>query len=103
MGLNPIRILGGSNVANCPITTKTMRTILYTTGVVDCESGVHRWRIKSLHDSIGSASVCGNYEMSLDKYPADGYVIVAEDDCHYVIQSSLPGTVSFIPELGAFK
>ena len=81
-----------------------MRTILYTTGVVDCESGAsHRWRIKTLHDSIGSANVCGNYEMSLDKYPADGYVIVAEDDCHYVIESSLPGNVSFVPELGAFK
>ena len=81
-----------------------MQTILYTTGVIDCDSGVsHRWRIKTLHDCIGSANECGNYEMSLDKYPADGFVIVAAKDCHHVITSSLPGNVTFIPELGAFK
>ena len=81
-----------------------MRTILYTTGTTHCDSGVdHRWRIKTLHDSIGQAIVCGNYEMLRDKYPADGYVIVAEEDCNHIVQSSLPGNVSFIPELGAFK
>jgi len=88
----------------CSITTENMRTILYTTGTINCESGVdHRWRIKTLHDSIGEATVCGNYEMSLDNYPADGYVIVADEDCNHIVQSLLPGNVSFIPELGAFK
>ena len=90
--------------ANCSITTMNMRTILYTTGTINCESGVdHRWRIKTLHDSIEEATVCGNYSMSLDNCPADGYVIVAIEDCNHIVQSLLPGNVSFLPELGAFK
>lgn len=90
--------------ATCSITTENMRTILYTTGTINCESGVdHRWRIKTLHDSIGEATVIGNYSMSLDNCPADGYVIVAIEDCNHIVQSLLPGNVSFIPELGAFK
>lgn len=81
-----------------------MRSILYATGVVDLESGgSHRWRIKTIHDSISQAEVCANYELTQPKYPADGFVIVAEEDPNYVIESFLPGTVSFIPELGAFK
>ena len=81
-----------------------MRTILYTTGTINCESGVdHRWRIKTLHDSIEEATVCGNYSMSLDNCPADGYVIVAIEDCNHIVQSLLTGNVSFLPELGAFK
>ena len=104
VGLIPIRILASSNVGICSITTKNMRTILYTTGTINCESGVdHRWRIKTLHDSIGEATVIGNYSMSLDNCPADGYVIVAIEDCNHIVQSLLPGNVSFLPELGAFK
>ena len=81
-----------------------MRTILYTTGTIPLNDGMdHRWRIKTLHDSIGQAIGCGHFEMSLDKYPADGYVVVAEEDCNYIVESLLPGDVSFIPELGAFK
>ena len=81
-----------------------MRSILYSTGVIDLESGgTHRWKIKTLHDTISHAERCANYELTMPKYPADGFVIVAEEDPNYVIESFLPGTVSFVPELEAFK
>ena len=81
-----------------------MRTILFTTGITPCDAhSDHRWRIKTYHDSIGSAHVLAMHEMRLEDLPADGYVMVAEDDCNHIIESSLPGNITFIPELGAFK
>ena len=85
-----------------------MRTILYTTGVVDSEGGYnhppHRWRIKTLHDTLGAAEVTARWEMDVAKqrYPADGYVIVWEEDPREVILSSLPGHIDFNPESGGF-
>ena len=86
-----------------------MRTILYTTGILDSEGGYnrtppHRWRVKTLHDSLSAAEVTARWEMDCaqQKYPADGYVIVWEQDPLEVILSSLPGHIDFNPESGGF-
>lgn len=81
-----------------------MRTILYTTGVTPTDSTPHRWHIKTLHDDLGAAHVTAHWEMDCakQKHPADGYVIVWEENPREVILSSLPGHIDFDPESGGF-